>query len=118
MANADNTTTLNQVAVIKVPGKFLTAFTAKTFRADVMQLHEQGKRHFIIDMSAIEFIDSAGVGSLISLFKTIGNEGSMCLCGVQKNVDEVLAMVNLKDLIPIYDTVDAAQQRFTKGVVA
>lgn len=111
---SDDTTTLSQVALVKVPGKFLTAFTAKTFRSDVMQLHESGKRHFIIDMSAIEFIDSAGVGSLISLFKTIESEGSMCLCGVQKNVDEVLAMVNLKDLFPIYDNVEAAQKKFLK----
>ncbi len=111
---SDETTTLSQVAVVKVPGKFLTAFTAKTFRGDVLQLHESGKRHFIIDMSGIEFIDSAGVGALISLFKTIGTDGSMCLCSVQKNVDEVLTMVNLKDLLPVYDTVEAAQQRFLK----
>jgi anti-sigma B factor antagonist len=110
---SEEATTLSQVAVIKVPGKFLTAFTAKTFRTDVMQLHQSGKRNFIIDLSAIEFIDSAGVGALISLFKTVTTDGSMSLCGVQKNVDEVLAMVNLKDLIPIFANAEDAQKQFT-----
>ena len=102
--------TTSQLALIKVPGKFLTAFTAKSFRADATRLYEEGKRYFILDLSAIEFIDSAGVGALISLFKTVSNDGSMCLCGVQNNVDEVLTMVNIKDLIPIYDSVEAAQR--------
>ena len=98
----------NDMTVVTLAGKVLDASTAKGFRTETIQLWENGKRYFIIDMSTIEFMDSAGMGAIILLYKTVGGDGRVCLAGVKGQVEDVLTMVNLKSLIPIYPTVDAA----------
>ncbi len=99
---------INDTAVVRIANKFLDAFTAKAFRLEVIKLCEQGHKNFVVDLSTVDFIDSAGIGVLLLLYKTLGKEGHMALACVCSNVDELLTIVSLKGLIPIYDTVDTA----------
>lgn len=101
----------DDVAIVKAPNKFLDAFTSKAFRGEVMKLCEGGQRNFILDLSDIDFIDSAGIGVIILLYKTIGSEGSLLLCGVKERVDAALSLVSLKPLIPICKSVDEALKK-------
>jgi anti-sigma B factor antagonist len=102
---------VDDVAIIKVHGNVLDALSAREFRQDVMKLSEEGFKSFIIDLSTISFIDSAGLGVIILLHKTTGAEGNIALCGVQQRVHDVLHMVNMKHLISIDNTVETALQK-------
>ena len=99
---------INSIAVLKPKGKYLDAFTAKSFREEALKQHANGQRVFIIDLSNVEFIDSAGIGAIIHLYKTIGKEGKLSLCGLCPRITNVLMLVNLQSLTPIFPDLETA----------
>ncbi len=103
---------IHDVTVIQIPNKFFDTFTAKTFRQEVIKLCEQKRAQFLIDMSRVEFIDSAGLGVLILLYKAVGNNGKLALFGVQKKVDDILVIANIKKLLPSFENLEQALRYF------
>jgi anti-sigma B factor antagonist len=65
--------------------------------------------HVVIDLSGVEFLDSAGVGVLVGLFKHArGLGGSARFCGLTPGVRTILELIRLDRIFEIYDDVDAA----------
>ena len=63
----------------------------------------------ILDMEAIEFLDSKGVGFLCMLhMKLQRNDTRFFLCSVSNKVKEVLANTQMDRLFIILETIDAA----------
>lgn len=62
-----------------------------------------------VDLSAVEFIDSAGIGVLVALFKNSRlNGGRARFCGLRPGVRSVLEIIRLDQIFEIYDDVRAA----------
>jgi len=69
---------------------------------------EQAKR-LVLDMSGLIFLDSSGVGALVSLFLTRKHAGkAMALASLTKQAVAVLQVSGILKLIPTYPTVEAA----------
>ena len=63
----------------------------------------------VVDLSGVEFLDSAGVGVLVGLFRHArGLGGSARVCGLTPGVRTVLELIQLDRIFEIYDDVDAA----------
>lgn len=63
----------------------------------------------VVDLSGVEFLDSAGVGVLVGLFRHArGLGGSARFCGLTPGVRTVLELIQLDRIFEIYDDVDAA----------
>jgi anti-anti-sigma factor len=67
------------------------------------------RRAVIVDLSAVEFMASLGLRSIVVSAKTIMNKrGKMVLLAPQQAVEEVITISGIDDLIPIYrDEADA-----------
>ncbi|HEX4823409.1 MAG TPA: STAS domain-containing protein [Candidatus Polarisedimenticolaceae bacterium] len=64
-----------------------------------------------VDLSDIEFIDSAGVGVLVALFKNSRLKGGRArFCGLRPGVRSVLEIIRLDQIFEIYDDVQAAMR--------
>ena len=62
----------------------------------------------VVDLSAVTFLDSTGLGVLMGSFKHISAQGSMCLVGPTGLVAKVLSITRLDEFIPIHTDLDAA----------
>jgi anti-sigma B factor antagonist len=63
----------------------------------------------VVDLSAVEFIDSAGVGVLVALFKNARLRGGRArFCGLTPGVRGVLEIIRLDQIFEIFDDVEAA----------
>lgn len=63
----------------------------------------------VVDLSAIEFIDSAGVGVLVGLFKHARLKGGRArFCGLRPGVRTVLEIIRLDQIFEIFDDADTA----------
>ena len=91
--------------LILAPGKKLTfSETGDELSEAVRQALEEGIRKFLFDFSAVEFIDSLGVGQIVSSYTSIKKkEGHLVLCGLQPRIALVLRMVNLHFVLDIKD---------------
>jgi anti-anti-sigma factor len=69
--------------------------------------------HLVLDMSGLSFLDSAGVGALVSLFVTRRNHGkTLALAALTQQGTAVMQVSGLLKLLPVYLSVqEAVSQR-------
>jgi anti-sigma B factor antagonist len=100
----------NNIGLITLSGP-LTAATVETFREQlaVWQAGEPDVKNFVFDLSAVDFLDSAGLGSLIAALKRITERGGdMKLACLQKKPRMVFEITRAYKVFEIFDTVEEA----------
>lgn len=72
----------------------------------------------IVDLSGVNFIDSAGLAALIEYFRDASYHGGvLCLTGLNETLRTVFEIVRLDSVIPMFATVAAARLAFRHGTV-
>jgi anti-sigma B factor antagonist len=75
----------------------------------IQTLRPEPSAHLVLDMSGVSFLDSAGVGALVSLFVHRRNVGkSLAIAGLTQQGMAVLQVAGLVKLLPNFPTVEAA----------
>jgi anti-anti-sigma factor len=75
----------------------------------IQTLRPEPSAHLVLDMSGVSFLDSAGVGALVSLFVHRRNIGkSFSIAGLTQQGMAVLQVAGLVKLLPNFPTVEAA----------
>jgi len=92
-----------------------TVFQAKgklsleTVNEFIQTLRPDPSPGIVLDMSGVSFLDSAGVGSLVSLFVSRRNHGkTFALASLTSQSSAVVAVAGLQKLLPIYKSIDEA----------
>jgi anti-anti-sigma factor len=95
----------NGSLVTRLSGK-LSLETVSEF---ITTMRPEGAQHLVLDMSGLSFLDSAGVGALVSLFVSRRNHGkTLALAGLTQQGVAVMQVSGLMKLLPIFATVDEA----------
>lgn len=64
-------------------------------------------KNLIFDFSDVDFMDSSGIGMVLSRYKILSNiSGTLKLTGVSENTMKLFDMVGIRKIIEIYATVD------------
>ena len=101
------------IGVIQV-SHALTAATVDTFREQLAgwQAAEPDVKNFVIDLKQVDFMDSAGLGTLIAVLKRITERGGdMKVACLQKKPRMVFEITRAYKVFEIYDTVDEALKK-------
>ncbi len=94
--------------VVTVTGRMDTT-TAPEFEKAVTGWMGQGETRFIVDLSSLEYISSAGLRSILTVGKKLkAQEGGMAFCSLTPMVAKVFSISNFAALFPIYDSLEAA----------
>ncbi len=71
------------------------------------KIRENNTSHLIYDFSEVGFMDSSGIGMVLSRYKSFsGTNSKLYLCNVSDNTMRLFDMVGLKDIIKIFGSVD------------
>lgn len=100
----------NGIGMISLSGP-LTAATVEAFREQLTawQGEEADVKNFVFDLSAVDFMDSAGLGALIAALKRITERGGdMKLACLQKKPRMVFEITRAYKVFEIFDTVEEA----------
>lgn len=103
------------VTVVEPREGRLDAEVAGDLRAALLAAVERGTRRLIIDLQAVEFIDSSGLGALVSALKRLKQldpTGDIRLAQVQPPVLAVLEIIRLHRVFPPFPSVDEALRGF------
>jgi anti-sigma B factor antagonist len=98
------------IGIITLSGP-LTAATVEAFREQLAawQAGEADVKNFVFDLSAVDFMDSAGLGSLIAALKRITERGGdMKLACLQKKPRMVFEITRAYKVFEIFDTLEEA----------
>jgi anti-sigma B factor antagonist len=95
----------DSIAVYKAKGK-LSLETVSEFTP---KMREEPARYLVLDLSAVNFLDSAGVGALVSLFVSRRNQGKVfALAALSPQSTAVVTVAGLQNLLSVYKTVEEA----------
>jgi len=72
----------------------------------------ENNRHFVLNLRGVEYIDSSGLGQLISIWTSIRNKaGHLTILSPTKRVDRLLEITRLNTVFEIFaDEIEAVQQ--------
>jgi anti-sigma B factor antagonist len=95
------------VTVLTVAGEIDVA-TAPELRERIVELVNGGVYNLVIDMAAVEFCDSTGLGVLVGGLKRVrSHDGSLTLINVRDSVRRLFELTKLTDAFGIDGTLSA-----------
>jgi anti-sigma B factor antagonist len=81
----------------------------ETVNEFIQRMRPELAQHLVLDLSAVNFLDSAGVGGLVSLFVNRRSHGkTLALAALGPQASAVVTVAGLQKLLPIYKTVEEA----------
>lgn len=104
---------INGVMVIEVTGRVTIGQNANALADYLCSLMEAGSNKLILNLAAVTFMDSMGVGSIVAAYKSaIGQGGTLKLVKPNNIVKLLLETSGLNRLFEIFDNEDAAVASF------
>jgi len=108
-----NITEQGNLVRINIEEERMDAHNSGELKEQMLQLFDEGKCNLIIDLGAVRFIDSSGLGALVSGFKNASaREGSLKLCSLQPQVRSMFELTRLHRVFEIYTTAEEAQESY------
>jgi anti-sigma B factor antagonist len=96
------------VVVVKLYARRLDIRVASEFKTKLVHLVQSRHARIVMDMAALEFIDSSGLGALIAALKALGGRGEMVLCGITPRLLSLFALTHVDKLFHIVDSLEEA----------
>lgn len=91
------------LAIIEVEADRLDAVAAPAFKA-ALQAHIDGAVcKVLLDLRRVGFMDSTGLGVLVSLLKMLGKDGALAVAGAQPSVRRLFELTRLDTVFRLTD---------------
>jgi anti-anti-sigma factor len=94
---------VNNVAIVRVADARLMYPMLSEFANVVTGLIGTGERRVLIDLSVVNYVDSASIGCLMDLYRQAAAAGgALKLTGVQKRVETMLTMTGAQNFLEMH----------------
>lgn len=108
-----NMTEQGDIVIISVNEERMDAHNSGDLKEQMLQLFDEGKCNLVINLSEVRFIDSSGLGALVSGFKNASaREGSLKLCSLQPQVRSMFELTRLHRVFEIFSTQEEATNSY------
>lgn len=77
---------------------------AVDFKDKVSEFINNGNRAIVINLSSVHFIDSSGLGSIVSCLKLMGPKGRLVLFGLSAPVTSMFKLTRMDRIFTVCDT--------------
>ncbi len=103
------------VVLVSPKGNLMGAPETEDFRQVIKEHLDAGATKYVIDLSNVKWMNSLGLGALISAYTSVKNkEGVMVITNVSDKVKSVFMITQLIKVFQNYDTVDDAIAAITQ----
>lgn len=105
--------TNDDITIVRVQEERLVYAMLSSFFSDVSSIIEGGAKKLVIDLTRVSYIDSASVGCLMDIYRTMADrEGIIKLVGLQERVETMVSMTGLHNFMEIFRDESAALASF------
>ena len=102
----------DKLNILKLEGR-LDAASAKEIKSKINELVKKERTKIVMDLSEINFIDSTGLGCMVSCLRTVSKKGGdIKITGLQAQVRAIFELTRLHRIFQIFDDTDAAIKSF------
>jgi len=103
------------VTVIRLKGNLMGGPDASLLNARLHELVESGRKHIVIDLSDVQFMNSSGLGLLIGGVSALKNAGgALKIAHASEKILSLITITKLGSVLQTYPTTEAALESFRK----
>jgi anti-sigma B factor antagonist len=99
-----STRKVEDVTVVDVNGRITLGEGSSALRDEIRGLIEKGDKKILLNLSDVTYIDSSGIGELVSGFTSVANSGgTLKLLGLTKRVKDLLQITKLYTVFDVHE---------------
>jgi len=92
------------VTVVDLEGKVTIGEGSVALRNKIRELLGDGKNKILLNLAGVGYIDSSGIGELVSSFTAVSKEGgTLKLLNLTQKIQDLLAITKLLTVFDVYD---------------
>jgi anti-sigma B factor antagonist len=104
---------VGDVIVVDVSGRITLGEGSSNLREGIRGLLTQGNKKILLNLGEVSYIDSSGIGELVSGFTSVANQGGQLkLLNLTKRVRDLLQITKLYTVFEVYDEEATAIRSF------
>jgi anti-sigma B factor antagonist len=98
------TRTVGSVNILDCSGKITLGEGTMAVRNTVREVLKNGGKKIVLNLADVNYIDSSGIGELVSSYTTVTNQGGQLkLLKLTKKIHELLAITKLLTVFQVFD---------------
>jgi anti-sigma B factor antagonist len=107
------TRTIGDVRILDCSGKITLGEGTMAVRNTVRDILKNNGKKIILNLAEVNYIDSSGIGELVSTYSTVANNGGQFkLLNLTKKIQELLAITKLLTVFQVFDNEQTALASF------
>jgi len=108
-----STRQVGDVSVVDVAGRITLGEGSSALRDTLRDMVSKGQKKILLNLGEVSYIDSSGIGELVSGFTTVTNQGGQLkLLGLTKRVKDLLQITKLYTVFDVHDNEASAVRAF------
>lgn len=105
---------VGSVTVVDLSGRLTLGDASAQLRGTLRELLDSGKKKIVLNLGQVNYIDSSGLGELVSGFTTVKNQGGQLkLTNLTQKVNDLLTITKLYTVFEVHNDESAAVQSFS-----
>ncbi|HWF88109.1 MAG TPA: STAS domain-containing protein [Pyrinomonadaceae bacterium] len=93
------------VTILDMSGKITIGEGSVALRTAIRRLLEEGKKRILLNLAGVSYIDSSGIGELVSSFTAINKEGGQLkLLNLTQKLRDLLTITKLLTVFDVYES--------------
>lgn len=107
-----------EITVLELEGE-LDTYSCPSVRDTIVRLVDEGKKQILLNMAGVEYIDSAGLGTLVGgLKRATEHEGVLKIVHANEQLQKVFNITGLVRVFEQFEDEDEALRSFSEGNAA
>jgi anti-sigma B factor antagonist len=104
---------MGDVLVVDARGRLTLGRETEALRQRLKDLVESGQKQIVLDLSGVDYIDSAGLGTLVAGAASVRRAGGeLKLANLTERVRGLMQITHLSTLFDVYDNLEKARLSF------
>ena len=104
---------VGDVTVLDMDGKITIGEGSVALRTAIRRLLEEGKKKILLNLAKVGYIDSSGIGELVSSYTAINKEsGALKLLNLTQKLQDLLTITKLLTVFDVYESEEEALASF------
>jgi anti-sigma B factor antagonist len=104
---------VQDIVIVDFSGKITLGEGSALLRRTIKEIIERGHKKLLINLEDVDYIDSSGIGELVSAYTTVRNaEGELKLLNLTKRVHDLLQITRLFTVFDVQSEEEKALRSF------
>ena len=106
---------VDDVTILDLKGKMTLGEGDELLKDKIASLVSQGKKKILLNLEAVPYIDSAGLGEVVRTYTTVSRQGgALKLLNLTKRITDLLSITKLLTVFETFDSEGEAVRSFSK----